>query len=67
MVGNPLIGGSVGSFGISESKKTGRQKKSKQKKTPQNTCLTEIASGEVAQRLVLATSKQGLGRETQAA
>ena len=37
------------------------------KKSPQNTCLTTTASGEVAQMLLSATSKRGLGREVQAA
>ena len=43
---------------------TGRGRK---KKKTQNTCLTATASGEVAQRLLSATSKRGLGREVQAA
>ena len=33
----------------------------------QNRCLTATASGEVAQRLLFATSKQGLDREAQSA
>ena len=53
----------MGSFGISEGNIT---KKEKNKK-PQNTHLTATASGKVAQMLVSATSKWGLGREAQAA
>ena len=41
--------------------------KKKKKKNPQNMCRTAIASGEVAQRLVLATSEQRLDREARAA
>ena len=63
-VGNPLTGGSVGNFGISEGNIIRRRRKKKQK---QNTRLTATASGEVAQMLVLATSEQGLDREAWAA
>ena len=52
MPGNPLTGGSVGSFGISEGNITGREKK----KNPQITHLTTTASGEVAQKLVSTSS-----------
>ena len=60
-VGNPLIGRSVGSFGISEGNVAGREKK----KNPQNknSFLTATASGEVAQVLEFATSDWGLDRE----
>ena len=50
---NPLTGGSVGSFGISEGNIIRR--KEKKKKNPQNTCLTATASREVAQMLTSAT------------
>ena len=61
-VGNPLIGRSVGSFGISEGNVAGRKKK---KKNPQNknSFLTATASREVAQVLEFATSDWGLDRE----
>ena len=62
-VGNPLTGGSVGSFGISEGTTTGRGKK----QNPQNRCLTATASGEVAQTLTSTTSERGLDREVWAA
>ena len=39
----------------------------KKKKKTQNMHLTATASGEVAQRLTSATSKQGMDREVQAA
>ena len=35
----------------------------KKKKNPQNTCLTAIPSGEVAQTPISTTSEQGLDRE----
>ena len=63
IIENPLIGGSVGNFGISEGNTNMREKK---KKT-QNTHLTTVASGKVAQRLASDTSEQGLGREARAA
>ena len=63
--GNPLTGRSVGSFGVSEGNITGREKK--KKKNPQITCLTATPSGEIAQKLVSATSKRGLNREVRAA
>ena len=44
-VGNPLTSRSLGSFGISDCNIIGREEK--KKKTPQNICLTAIASGEV--------------------
>ena len=44
-----------------------QEKKKKKKKQKKNTRLTATASGEVAQMLVLATSKQGLDREAWAA
>ena len=56
----------MGSFGISEGNITGR-KRAKKQKTPQITCLTATPSGEIAQKLVSATSKRGLNREVQAA
>ena len=60
--GNPLTGGSVGSFGISEGNiLVGHKKKT------QITCLTMTPSGEVAQMLTSAISKWGLSREAQAA
>ena len=59
--------GEFWNLGGQHNQKEKTNKQTKKKTNPQNTCLTEIASGEVAQRLVLATSKQGLGRETQAA
>ena len=37
----------------------GQDNKEGEKKTPQNTCLTATPSGEVAQMLTSATSKQG--------
>ena len=43
-----------------ETKKTKNKNKNNH---PQNPCLTATASGEVAQRLELATGKQGLDRE----
>ena len=52
--GNPLTSGSVGSFGISEGKITGRKKK-KKKRTQ--------SLREVAQSLVSTSSEQGLNRE----
>ena len=52
----------MGNFGISEGNITRRRKKTKTK-NPQNAHLTATASGEVAQTLVLSTSKQGLDRE----
>ena len=55
----------MGSFEISEGNIT--EKGKKKKPDPQNTCLTATASGEVAQRLLFATSKQGLDREAQPA
>ena len=58
-VENPLTGGSVGSFGISEGNVTGRKKK----KNPQNTRLSTTVSREVAQMLMSATSEWGLDRE----
>ena len=63
---NPLTGGSVGSFGISEGNII-RRKGKKKKNNPQDTCLTATASREVAQMLTSATGAQGQGRETQAA
>ena len=64
--GNPLINGSVGSFGISQGNITGREKKKKKKKkNPQNTCLTTTPGEEVAQTLkrLPPASEQGLDRE----
>ena len=46
----------MGSFGISEGNITRRKKK----KPPQNTFLTAIASGEVAQRLKSPTREAGV-------
>ena len=60
---NPLTGGSVGNFGISE----GNIIRRKGGGSPQNTCLTATASKEVAQMLTSATGEQGQGREAQAA
>ena len=60
-VGNPLTGGSVGSFGISEGNITGREKQNK----TQNACLTSTFSAEVAQMFALTTNKQRLDREVQ--
>ena len=57
-VGKPLTGRSLGSFGISEGKITGRGKKN-----PQNTCLTTTPSGEVAQTLASINNEWGLNRE----
>ena len=59
-VGNPPTRRSVGSFGISEGKITGRKKKNPQNK---NSCLTATASREVAQMLEFTTSEWGLDRE----
>ena len=53
--GNPLPGGSVGSFGISEGNITGRGEK-KEKKPPEIRCLAATPSREVAQRLASASS-----------
>ena len=61
-VGNPLTGGSLGSFGISEGNITGRKKKN-----PQNMCLTATANREVAQTLMSSISERGLDREAWAA
>ena len=52
-----------GNFGSSEGNIIGRGKK----KTPQNMRLIATPSGEVAQTLASATSKQGLNREAWAA
>ena len=59
--GNPLTGGSVGSFGISEGNISGRKNKT------QNACLTTTQSREVTQTITSTTSKQGLDRNLQAA
>ena len=64
--GNPLPGGSVGSFGISEGNITGRGEK-KEKKPPEIRCLAATPSREVAQKLKSASSKQRLNREVRAA
>ena len=53
----------MGSFGISEGNITGRGKK----KSPQNRCLTTIASGEVGETYASTTIMQGLDREVPAA
>ena len=45
----------------------GQHNQERKKKNTQNTHLTPTASGKVAQMLVSATSKWGLGREAQAA
>ena len=60
--GNPLIGRSVGSLGISEGNISRKKKK---KTTPQNRLLTTTPS-EVAQMLAAATSELGLDREARA-
>ena len=52
IIGNPLTGGLVGRLGISKGN-IARKKKS----------LTNITSGEIAQKLMSASSKWGLGRE----
>ena len=63
--GDTLTIGSMGSFGISEGNKTGRKKQINKTHRLQRLIITP--SGEVAQTLTSATSKQGLNRETQAA
>ena len=60
--GNALTSGSMGSFGISEGNITG-----KGKKKHRIHALTTTPSGEEAQMLVTASSKQGLNREVRAA
>ena len=56
------MGGSVGSFGISEGNITGRDPC-----PPQNRHLTATASGEVPQTLAFITSEQGLDAEARVA
>ena len=56
----------MGNFGISEGNITRRRKKTKTK-NPQNAHRTATASGEVAQMLMSATSRQGLDREVKVA
>ena len=63
IVRNLLTGGPVGSFAILEGNITRRKKK----KNTQTTHLTTTASGEVAQMLMSATSRQGLDREVKVA
>ena len=52
----------MGSFGISEGNIAERKTKK-----PQNMCLYETASGEVAETLASAFSEQGLSREARIA
>ena len=60
--GNPLTGGSEGSFGISEGNLTGR----KNKWNPQITCLKATPSRKVPQTLASATSEWGRNGEERA-
>ena len=61
--GNPLTGGSGGSFHISEGNLTGRENKL----NPQATCLKTTPSRKVPQMLASATSKCRLNEEEWAA
>ena len=61
--GNPLAGGSGGSFRISEGNLTGR----KNKLNPQITCLKATPSRKVTQMPASATSKWGWNGEERAA
>ena len=62
ILGNPLTGGSVGSFGNSEGNITGRKKTNK-KTNPQIMRLIAMPCEEVTQTLVSASSKLRLNRE----
>ena len=61
--GNPLTGGSGGSFHISEGNLTGRENKL----NPQTTCLKTTPSRKVPQMPASATSKWGRNGEERAA
>ena len=61
--GNPLTGGSGGSFHISEGNLTGRENKL----NPQTTCLKTTPSRKVPQTLSSTTSKWGQDGEEQEA